>query len=72
MALHDDRCATRKGFPCNCASAAFKKPTHSETSHFKSDTDQPKDRIGTMDERCANCRTTFGDHYNGRCPLDEE
>lgn len=22
--LHDDRCATRKGFPCNCASSALK------------------------------------------------
>lgn len=21
--LHDDRCASRKGYPCNCASAAF-------------------------------------------------
>lgn len=23
MSIHDDRCATRKGFPCNCPSAAF-------------------------------------------------
>lgn len=21
--LHDDRCASRKGYPCNCASAAW-------------------------------------------------
>lgn len=25
MSIHDDRCATRKGYPCNCASAAFKR-----------------------------------------------
>lgn len=24
--LHDDRCATRRGHPCNCAAAAFERP----------------------------------------------
>lgn len=39
--------------------------------YFASDPHQPKDRIGGMDERCANCRNAFNDHYNGRCPPDE-
>ena len=27
---------------------------------------------GTMDERCANCGHSFGEHYNGRCPADSD
>jgi hypothetical protein len=41
-----------------------------EHKHFESDPDQPKEKIGTYDERCVNCGSTFGEHYNGRCPRD--
>lgn len=46
--------------------------SYSQSSTFERDTDQPQDRLGTMDERCRNCRHAFGEHHNGRCPLDEE
>ena len=38
---------------------------------FKTDPYQPRDRIGTIDERCANCRQPLDAHYNGKCPEDE-
>lgn len=41
-------------------------------SHFERDHSQPKSRLGTMEERCINCRHEFGEHYNGQCPLDDD
>lgn len=39
---------------------------------FKTDPDQPKELIGTYDERCYHCHHSFGEHYNGQCPRDDE
>jgi hypothetical protein len=29
-------------------------------------------KVGSMDERCANCGQSFGEHYNGTCPANRE
>lgn len=37
---------------------------------FEREEYQPKDRLGTMDERCK-CGRIFNDHYNGQCPCQK-
>lgn len=39
---------------------------------FKPEAGARRDRWGDLLEVCGNCRHHFLDHYNGRCPKDEE
>lgn len=55
MSLHDDQCATRNGFPCNCASAALVR------GQFNSERLSQRCHCGggkrDADGRCVYCRS---------------
>lgn len=41
-------------------------------STFESDHTQPKQRLGTSDERCIHCGQEYGEHTNGVCPAGDD